>query len=73
MDDITYTKGLYTATAKVRQLQDGHYQGVVSLTRDDATELHTNDHEAVTTSSTEGEALEEAKALAHRLLGEIEF
>jgi hypothetical protein len=55
MEDVTYTKGLYTATATVRPLDGGEYRGVVSLARD------------------EGEELEEAKALAHRILGEIEF
>jgi hypothetical protein len=73
MDDVTYTKGLYTATATVRQLDDGQYQGVVSLARDDATEPETTVYETKSTSLTATEALEEAKALAHQILGEIDL
>lgn len=75
MDDITYTKGLYTATASVRETQNDVYQGVVSLSRDegDAADQETKVFEVEATSSTPEEALEEAKALAHRILGEIEL
>jgi len=55
MEDVTYTKGIYTAVASVRPMNAGQYQGLVSLARDD------------------GEELEEAKALAHRILGELEL
>lgn len=75
MEDITYTKGLYTATASVRETQTDVYQGVVSLSRDegDAADQETKFFEVEATSSTPEEALEEAKALAHRILGEIEL
>ncbi|GLU32764.1 hypothetical protein WKR88_13405 [Trinickia caryophylli] len=73
MDDVTYTKGIYTATVTVRQLDDGQFQGVVSLARDDATELETTAYEVDAPNATASEALEEAKALAHRILGEIEL
>jgi hypothetical protein len=73
MDDVTYTKGIYTATVTVRQLDDGQFQGVVSLARDDAAEFETTSYEVETPNTTASEALEEGKALAHRILGEIEL
>lgn len=73
MDEVTYTKGIYTATAMVRQLDNRQYQGVVSLARDEGAELETTVYEAKSTSATAAEALEEAKALAHQILGEIEL
>ncbi|MEM5458665.1 MULTISPECIES: hypothetical protein [Paraburkholderia] len=76
MDDITYTKGIYTATASTREIEKDTWQGVVTLSRDegDATEdQETTLYEVEATSSTPEEALEEAKALAHRILGEIEL
>lgn len=73
MEDVTYTKGLYTATATVRPLDGGEFRGVVSLARDEGEELENTIYEVEATSTTEEEALEEAKALAHRILGEIEF
>lgn len=73
MDDITYTKGIYTATATVRPLDGGKYQGVVSLARDQGDEPESTLYEVESTSSTPEEAFEEAKALAHRILGEIDL
>jgi hypothetical protein len=73
MDDVTYTKGLYTATAAVRPLDHGRWQGVVSLARDEGDELENTFYEVEATSATPEEALEEAKALAHRILGDIEL
>jgi len=73
MDDITYTKGIYTATARVQPANGGKYQGVVSLQRDDPDDPENTVYEVDTTSPTAEEALEEAKALAHRILGEIEL
>ena len=73
MDDIIYTKGIYTATATVRPLDGGKYQGVVSLARDQGDEPESTLYEVESTSSTPEEAFEEAKALAHRILGEIDL
>jgi hypothetical protein len=76
MDDITYTKGIYTATASVKQVGGDSWQGVVTLSRDDgeaSADQETTLYEVDTTSSTPEEALEEGKALAHRILGEIEL
>ena len=34
MEDITYTKGLYTATASVKEVGPDTWQGAVTLSRD---------------------------------------
>jgi len=76
MEDTTYTKGIYTAIASVREIQKDTWQGVVTLSRDEGeaeAEQETTLYEVDTGSSTPEEALEEAKALAHRILGEIEL
>ena len=73
MAELTYTKGIYTAIATVRELDGDKYQGVVSLGRDAGDEQENTVYEVEATSATPEEALEEAKALAHRILGEIEL
>ncbi|CAG4887741.1 hypothetical protein [Paraburkholderia gardini] len=73
MAELTYTKGIYTAIATVRELKRDQYQGVVSLARDDGDEQENTVYEVDATSATPEEALEEAKALAHRILGELEL
>jgi hypothetical protein len=76
MEDITYTKGIYTATVSVREIGQDTWQGLVTLARDEGEESadqETTLYEVETTSSTPEEAFEEAKALAHRILGEIEL
>ena len=73
MEDVTYTKGIYTAVATVRDVNGTQYQGVVSLARDDGETPENTVYEVEAVSSTPEEALEEAKALAHRILGELEL
>lgn len=76
MEDITYTKGLYTATASIKEVERDTWQGVVTLSRDEGdvtADQETTVYEVDATSSTPEEALEEAKALAHRILGSIEL
>lgn len=73
MDELTYTKGIYTATPQVRRLDDGQYQGVVSLARDDGADADTILYETKAACPSAHEALEEAKALAHQILGELEL
>jgi hypothetical protein len=73
MEDTTYTKGIYTATIGVRATDSGQFQGLVSLSRDDGESDEATIHEVESASENESEALEEARALAHRILGEIEL
>lgn len=73
MHNVSYTKGIYTTTVTVRQLDNGQFQGIVSLARDDATNVETTAYEVELPNPTETEALEEAKTLAQRILGELEL
>lgn len=69
MAAVTYTKQGWKAEADIQRLPDGKFQGVVLLTRpsqsDDA-----QPQTVAGVSETPEEALDEAKALAHRLLAE---
>ncbi|ABK09723.1 MULTISPECIES: hypothetical protein [Burkholderia] len=73
MDTNTFTKGIYTAKAHTHRADNGEFQGYVILARDDGDETENMRYDVHTTSSSEEEAFEEAKALAHRILGEIEL
>ncbi len=68
---MTYTKGIYTATIGVRATDSGQFQGLVSLKRDDGEAEDATVYEVDAASDNEQEALEEARALAHRILGAI--
>ncbi|KVE33265.1 hypothetical protein [Burkholderia sp. TSV86] len=67
----TYTKGIYTAKAHTHKTNDGRYQGYVILSRDDGETPDNTIYEVGATSVSESEAFDEAKALAHRILGEL--
>jgi hypothetical protein len=73
MEDTTYTKGIYVATIGVRAIDSGQFQGLVSLARDDGEGNDATIYEVKAASENEVEALAEARALAHRILGEIEL
>jgi hypothetical protein len=76
MEDTIYTKGLYTATIGAHAVDGGQFRGVVTLVRDDGEdgeESEPKPYDVTATSLTEEEALEEARALAHRILGELEL
>lgn len=70
MAAVTYTKLDWKAEADIQRLPDGTFQGVVLLTRTSgATDTAPQMVKGV--SETPEEALEEAKALAHRLLADV--
>jgi hypothetical protein len=70
MAAVTYTKQDWKAEADIQRLPDGTFQGVVLLTRTGgATDTAPQMVNGV--SETPEEALEEAKALAHRLLADV--
>jgi hypothetical protein len=76
MDDTIYTKGIYTATIGAHAVDGGEFRGVVTLVRDDGEfdeESEPKQYDVAATSLSEEEALEEARALAHRILGELEL
>jgi hypothetical protein len=76
MEDTIYTKGIYTATIAAHAADSGEFRGVVTLIRDDGEEGEDSEpkqYDVAATSLSEDEALEEARALAHRILGELEL
>lgn len=72
MEDTFYKKGPFTATIGVRPADGGVFRGVVALSRDDQKNADETIHDVPATSLSEEEALDEARALAHRILGDIE-
>jgi hypothetical protein len=76
MEDTIYTKGIYTATIGAHAVDGGQFQGAVTLVRDDGEdgeESEPKQYDVTAPSLTEEEALEKARALAHRILGELEL
>jgi len=71
MAAITYTKEAWRAEADIQRLDNGKYQGVVLLIRMDGRERDETPHVVHTLCDSPAEALEEAKALAHRLLATL--
>lgn len=70
MAAVTYTKQDWKAEADIQRLPDGSFQGVVLVTRMGATG-GSAPQMVNGVSDTPEEALEEAKALAHRLLADV--
>lgn len=68
---IAYTKGAHQANAGVAPTDDGRFQGVVDLGHF-AQGSGTERHLVPVTSDSAEEALDEAKALAHRLLSDLQ-
>lgn len=71
MAAITYTKAAWKAEADIQRLPNGKYQGVVLLMPMGESDSDADPCTVNALSDTAQEALEEAKALAHRLLGEM--
>jgi hypothetical protein len=74
MAAVTYTKENWKAEADIQRLQNGKFQGVVLITRMGSGNAATDKDAPRTVNSesdTPEEALEEAKALAHRLLADL--
>jgi hypothetical protein len=65
---VRYTKGDQVAEADILELADGKFQGVVLITQNERATSHQIQHTVASASDTPEEALDEAKALAHRLL-----
>ncbi|MDB5840979.1 MAG: hypothetical protein JWQ23_2931 [Herminiimonas sp.] len=71
MAAVTYTKEHWKAEADIQRLPNGKYQGVVLLTRINDASFDEAPRMVNTVSDTPEEALEEAKALAHRVLADL--
>jgi hypothetical protein len=71
MAAVTYKKADWTAEADIQRLDGGKYQGVVLITHENGSEAEQKQHTVMSLSDTPQEALDEAKALAHRILGDL--
>jgi hypothetical protein len=69
MAAIKYTKGELEAEADIQRLEGGRYQGVVQIINHSGGDGDAERHLVEALSESPEEALDEAKALAHRLLG----
>lgn len=73
MQSISYTKGGHHASASIIGTDDGRYQGAVVLSHDSVdNDIPTEHHIVPVLSDTQDEAFDEAKALAHRLLANLQ-
>jgi hypothetical protein len=68
---VIYMKENWRAEADIQRLSNGQFQGVVLITDTGRTQHDPSPHTVNSSCDTAAEALEEAKALAHRLLAEM--
>lgn len=68
---VAYTKGAWHADASIIPTADGRFQGTVRLIHSGEA-AGANQHLVPVASDTQEEALDEAKALAHRLLADLQ-
>lgn len=71
MAAVTYIKAHWVAQADIQRLADGRFRGVVLLLRNHDAGEDGVEHTVGAASDSPEEALDEAKALAHRLLAEM--
>jgi prephenate dehydrogenase len=71
MAAIRYTKADWVAQADIQELAGGKYRGVVLISRENSGDPQDAEHTVEAASDSPEEALEEAKALAHRLLANV--
>lgn len=72
MAAVTYTKANWVAQADIQELAGGKFRGVVLISRENGTTSDDAEHTVNAASDSPEEALEEAKALAHRILANVE-
>lgn len=71
MAAVKYTKADWVAQADIQELDDGRFQGVVLVSHQDGAGTEEARHTAEAPSDSPEQALEQAKALAHRLLADV--
>lgn len=71
MAAVKYTKADWVAQADIQELADGKFQGVVLLSRENGKASEEKQHTVAAPSDSPEQALEQATALAHRLLAEV--
>ncbi|HJV80349.1 MULTISPECIES: hypothetical protein [Oxalobacteraceae] len=72
MTVIKYTKADWIAQADIQEQDDGKFRGVVMLSRERGAGSDDTQHTVEAVSDSPEQALEQAKALAHRLLAGVE-
>jgi hypothetical protein len=72
MAAIRYMKANWVAQADIQELENGKFQGVVLISQENAASDKEEQHTVDSAADSPVEALEEAKALAHRLLAGID-
>lgn len=71
MAAVKYTKADWVAEADIQKLADGKFQGVVLLAHKTDPSIKESQYTVDGVSDVPEEALDEAKALAHRILGDL--
>lgn len=71
MTAMRYTKADWVAQVDIQKLANGKYRGVVLISKEINGAAQDMEHTVDAASDSPEEALEEAKALAHRLLADV--
>jgi hypothetical protein len=71
MAAVIYTKKKWQAEVDIRQLPNGRFQGLVLIKNTESDQDDPSPRTVNSVTDTAAEALEEAKALAHRLLADL--
>lgn len=71
MAAVIYMKENWRAEVDIQRLPNGQFQGVVLITDIESNQEDASPHAVNSTADTAAEALEEAKALAHRILADL--
>ena len=71
MAAVRYKKANCVVEADIQKLMDGKFQGVVLVTYDNGLPIDATPRMVDVMSDSPQEALEEAKALAHRILADM--
>lgn len=71
MAAVQYKKADWIAQADIQELADGRFQGVVMMSHELGARSEDTKHEVEAPSDSPEQALEQAVALAHRLLADI--
>jgi hypothetical protein len=72
MAAVRYMKANWVAQADIQELANGKFQGVVLISQENGAADKEVQHTVATAADSPAEALDEAKALAHRILAGIE-
>lgn len=71
MAAVQYRKADWIAQADIQELADGRFQGVVMMSHELGADSEDVKHEVDAPSDSPEQALEQAVALAHRLLADV--